>query len=410
MARILILEDSPLVQDLMREVLTRRGHEVAVCDRVEAARSAIEASLPDLLIADVGLPDGSGLELVARLRERFDEHTLPVIVLSGMGTEEDLLHGFAVGANDYLTKPVSNAELLAKCAMLLARRRPSPQSAPSGGPEAQAMGEHLPGGAANAFGRYRITGLLGQGGAGVVYRAEDHAHDGREVALKVPGLPTTAAHRQRFTREVYLLSSLEHPSVVRVYDFGTGEGRLYCAMERVEGSDLAEYVRERGPISERETVMLLRALTDALGCVSEAGLLHRDIKPRNVILREDDLSTPVLVDFGLAKQPEDRSLTKTGELIGTPGYMAPEVLKGERPTVRSDLFALGLLARFGLTGEEVFPDQTGMALLTALATCPVTIPSTVSPGLGAVLERLTRIRPEERYPDPAALQEALSEL
>lgn len=410
MDHIGVVEDTDLVRELLVDVLSDRGYQVTACATLAEARDAFLISPPDLLVTDIRLPDGDGLDFLGELRRLHPAEAFPVLVLSGMGAERDLTRGFDAGASDYLTKPLSPPELLAKCSVLLARTRARTQvRTQSPSRVFSAVGEDLPGGRHKAFGRYRIEGVLGRGGVGVVYAATDLKED-RRVALKVLSSISCLKEeaRKRFIRETYALSQVHHPSVVSVFDFGSTEGRMFFAMELVDGPTLAEKIGAEGTATEAQVVELLVPLVGALEQLGQAQLVHRDIKPENVILRDGRYDRPVLVDFGLAKQTFDRSLTLTGNLVGTPAYMAPEMIRGEPVDARADLFCLGLVARFACTGTDVFPDHDCMALLRAIASQPIPIPSCLSDSLGEVLRRLTCSKPEERYASAADLSHALT--
>ncbi len=380
---VALLEDEPELRELLSEVLEARGHRIRSFATVRAAAALLERP-PDLFITDLTLPDGDALGLLARLRTRHPE--LPVLIVSGRAGEDDLLAGFAAGATDYITKPLALAELQAKCTVLLARARRGSDA----GERPAAQGGELPGGRQAAFGRYRVRGTLGRGGAGAVFDAVD-LQGGAPVALKVlaPAVALTLDARQRFVREAYALSLVRSPHVVVVLDFGTSEGRSYYAMERIEGPSLEEHVRRAGPLNEADTLALVRGLSRALRAVHGAGLVHRDLKPSNVLLRGGRPDSPVLIDFGLAKHPHDRTVTATGALVGTPAYLSPEAARGRPLDARSDLFALGQVARFALTGEDPFPGLELLELLRALVSCRVPLPEGLSEPLAEVLSRLT---------------------
>jgi len=401
MARIAVVEDDPIAREFLIDALEGRGHEVqSYADFSSAQSSLLDQVGIDLLVSDVELPDGSGLELVRQLRA--SRPSLPVLLQSGRSTEEDLLAGFEAGASDYITKPVSLPELLAKCTVLLSRSgtdRPRPASRD---------GADLPGGAGRAFGRYEIRGVLGQGGGGIVYDALEH-EQGRSVALKVLPILSGVSERsrERFVRETYSLSLLKHPNVIEVLDFGSQEGRTYYAMERIEGVSLSERVRGRGALSEAETLVLLQALAGALKAVHGKGLVHRDLKPANVMLRGGAVDEPVLIDFGLAKLVDDRALTRTGELVGTPAYLSPERIRGQAADARSDIFSLGLTARFALTGQELYEGRPVLELIGSMASQPVHIPASFSAPLRELLRDMTKLDPDKR---PSSADEVLARL
>ncbi|MCO5170513.1 MAG: response regulator [Planctomycetes bacterium] len=405
MARIAVVEDEALIRELIAELLGGRGHELVEFAGCVAAYDALEHDPPDLLVCDVRLPDGSGLDMVARLRATFGDARLPVLMLSGLKTEADFLRGYAAGATDYLAKPFTPDELLAKCQVLLARSARQGAGVATGADQLPVDDHGL------AFGRYQVLGVLGQGSYGVVYSATD-AQEERPVALKVlSALPASQPEcRLRFLRETYALSAIRCPRVARIHDFGASEGRLYYAMDLVPGPTVERQVRHHGVAVEAEVVALLRGLAQALEALAAADLVHRDLKPANVILRDGRWDRPVLVDFGLAKRPFDRGLTDAQMLIGTPGYMPPECIRGEAPDSRSDLFSLGLVGRYAAMGVEAFPELMGLPLLQAMASRPVNLPRSVSPGLREVLRRLTAVDRRRRTPAPAALLAELDAL
>jgi len=403
MTRIAIVEDCDLVAEFLSDVFEGRGYDVTVCPTLQAAQQILETP-PDLLVSDVRLPDGCGLELVARFQARHPG--VPVLVVSGLSSEQDMLNGYESGASDYITKPIHRAELLAKCSVLLNRaRRPH-----ASGPVVR-CGHELPGGPDRAFGRYKIESLLGQGGCGVVYAAID-VRSGKQVALKALALATNArpGAQERFLREAYAISLVKHPSVVSVIDFGASQGRLFYAMERVHGPTLAEAIAARGVASEAQVLEMVWALSGALVELGRADLVHRDIKPENIILRDGRFDRAVLVDFGLAKRPLDRSLTAPGMFVGTPDFTAPELITDRPIDARTDLFSLGLVARFALTGTPAFPECEGLSLLRAVVTDQVEFPVTLSPRAREILSALTRIQPAERTPSAKGLRRRLAPL
>jgi serine/threonine-protein kinase len=323
-------------------------------------------------------------------------------MLSGLSREADIVRGFAAGATDYLTKPLSADELLAKVSVLLARAGRATQVVPGG--------DTLPGGREAAFGRYRLEGLLGQGAFGVVFRAFDQVTR-RPVALKVLAAMASMQPetRMRFLRETYALGTVKHGNVAGVHDFGAAEGRLYYTMDLIPGVSIDE--KTRGAVAtEADARGLLRGLALGLGAIAAHGIVHRDLKPANVILRDGDWRQPVIVDFGLAKQPFDRGLTDPEMIIGTPAFMSPETILGKPLDPRSDIFSLGLLVRFALVGADAFPQLGGLPLLKALATRPVDLPRTVSVRFARLLRRMVEPSLERRTPSAQAIVDALDRL
>jgi serine/threonine protein kinase len=192
-------------------------------------------------------------------------------------------------------------------------------------------------------GRYRLERVLGTGGMATVWLARDERLR-RLVAAKILSdtLAADPAYLRRFRREARLAAGLSHPNLVKVYDFGGDVDRPYLAMEYVEGGSIADRISE-GTAGELDASRLARELLEALDHIHDAGIVHRDVKPGNVLIGPD--GTAKLTDFGIA-QPEDATrLTSTGLVVGTRTYIAPEVFRGERATVRSDLYSCAMILR-----------------------------------------------------------------
>ena len=264
------------------------------------------------------------------------------------------------------------------------------------------------------FGGYHIIELVGSGGMGLVYRAEQRIL-GRTVALKVirPEIAESGDYRSRFLREARFAASVDHPHVVSVYDAGEQDGRLYLTMQWVDGTDLGTLIdREQRLVPER-AVLIGVQLAEALQAVHDAGLVHRDVKPANVLVRDiRGHDHAYLTDFGIAKAPAAQdSLTRTGWVIGTPAYLAPEQIRGQQPGPRSDLYALGCVIFEALTGQPPFPGDNDLAARWAQATSPPPPASSVCPALGprydAFLARALAVDPDDRFSSGAAFALAL---
>ena len=270
------------------------------------------------------------------------------------------------------------------------------------------------------MGQYQLERKIGQGGMGVVYRAR-HVLLRRPTAIKVLAMDRIGhAALARFEREVQLTAKLSHPNIVSVYDFGrTQDGTFYYAMELLDGVDLQQLVDGSGAQPAARVQLLLRQAAQALAEAHAVSLIHRDIKPANMILTQRASESDVLklVDFGLVKeQASNAELTQsqTHSLRGTPLYMAPEaILAPETVGPRSDLYALGAVGYFLLTGQPVFEGKTAFAVLGHHAHSTPTPPSDRTEGvpakLEAVLLRCLEKDPERRYADAQALCRALDE-
>jgi len=213
------------------------------------------------------------------------------------------------------------------------------------------------------LGGYRILEQLGRGGTSVVYRAE-HVRLGRQAALKLlsPALGDLD-FTDRFLRESRLAASLDHPSIVPVYDAGEEEGLLYIAMAYVEGTDLKALVTQEGPLPLRRALGIAGQVASALDAAHERGLVHRDVKPANILVSPDDRA--YLSDFGAVKELASGGMTRTGSFVGTIEYCAPEQIEGGAVDARTDVYALGCVLWECLTGTPPFHRPTEVAVLNA---------------------------------------------
>jgi len=238
------------------------------------------------------------------------------------------------------------------------------------------------------LGGYVLGEKIGRGGMGVVYRAT-HDHLGREVALKVlaPELSGYEDFRERFLRESRLAAVLEHPNVVTVYDAGESDGTLYIAMRYVRGSDLSRFLREQGALAPATALAMLDQVAAALDAAHRLGLIHRDVKPGNVLLAGGNC---YLTDFGLTKRARagdaSAALTKTGQFLGTIDYVAPEQIEGRDVDGRADIYALTCMLHECLTGSRPFPKESEVAIICAHLYDPPPRPSTLRPELPAAID------------------------
>ncbi len=248
---------------------------------------------------------------------------------------------------------------------------------------------------------YRVEALLGRGGMGVVYRAHDLALD-RPVALKIlsPELAAEVRFRERFLTESRLAASIDHPNIVPVYDAGEVAGELFIAMRYVEGRDLGQVLREDPPAPER-AIAICSQVADALDAAHERGLVHRDVKPSNVLL--DSHEHAYLADFGLTRRLADRDrLAAEARSLGTIDYAAPEQIRGEEVDRRADIYSLGCLLYECLTGGPPFQRVSDAAVLFAHleeeSPCP--------PGLEEVMPKALAKAPDDRYQSGRELVDA----
>jgi serine/threonine-protein kinase len=275
--------------------------------------------------------------------------------------------------------------------------------------------------AARQLGQYRLGRRIGSGGMGEVYFAE-HRLLKRPCALKLirPGAAADPSALERFEREVRLTATLAHTNIIEVYDYGrTEDGRYYYVMQYLPGLDLGELVTHYGPLPSGRVVYLLRQVCRALGAAHAAGLIHRDIKPANILVSQIG-GTPDLVkllDFGLARavvQSQEPRLTLEGQVLGTPSFMSPEQATIEQELDgRSDLYSLGAVGYYLLTGQPPFRGPDIIRVMLAHANEPVVPPSRVQDGIPEDLERVVlgclAKQARDRFPDAGSLERALGE-
>ncbi|MEU3255343.1 serine/threonine-protein kinase [Streptomyces sp. NPDC006997] len=255
-----------------------------------------------------------------------------------------------------------------------------------------------PGGARVIAGRYRLLSPLGEGGMGTVWRARDEVL-AREVAVKevrAPhGLPAADVERlyARLEREAWAAARVAHRNVVTVYDVATDEGRPWIVMELVRGISLAELLEAEGPLEPRRAAHIGAEVLAALRAAHEAGVLHRDVKPANVLLSND--GRVVLTDFGIATVEGTSALTMTGEVIGSPEFLAPERALGRKPGPESDLWSLGVLLYAAVEGDSPFRQSTPLNTLRAIVDEELPPPRRAGP-LAGVIAGLLRKDPARR--------------
>lgn len=266
-------------------------------------------------------------------------------------------------------------------------------------------------------GRFRLLRELAAGSMGAVWEAED-LHRGMAVALKVlhSELHEERAIRRRFRREASILQSIVHPSLVRIFDFGHAIEweRSYAIMELLHGETLESRLHREKNLAPSTLAPLVRAIADGLSVVHSHGIIHGDLKPSNLFLAEPAESPVKIVDFGLSKIEGLERLTRTGELTGTPVYLAPELLKGERDIdTRVDQYALAIVVYEALAGRLPFePRRHPGALMFEIVTGKGTSLMSIAPRLGeplsAVIARAMAPSPEARFPDVASFSAAFA--
>ncbi|MCU0724110.1 MAG: protein kinase [Planctomycetes bacterium] len=410
--RILVQDDEEPIRLLMTDLLEMQGYEVITASNgVEGVRRTF-ADAPALVITDILMPEMTGLAYLKRIRAEIPPEKLPVIVVSALSLQENIVKGFEAGATDYLVKPFHHSELLARVHIALHRKVDSRtvqfvEREPSTGRRTLAPGGFLD------LGKYRILEEIGHGGMGRVYRAK-HAAFGSEFAVKVldPKQARTPSNVMRFLREVRIATLMDHPHIVRVYDMGLSAGQYYYAMESLPRHSLFDEVESAGGGLEEGRVRRIGLqLASALAYMHERGYVHRDVKPDNVLFAAP--GQVKLVDFGLACAFDDSRLTQEGTFIGTPGYVAPENIQEFRsPDAMGDVYSLGATLYFAAAGKSAFSHRKGSTqrLHAQIHENPIPLgqanPS-LSPELGSMVTRMMSRDPARRFTSMREVLEAL---
>jgi serine/threonine protein kinase len=258
------------------------------------------------------------------------------------------------------------------------------------------------------FGRYQLIELLGRGGMGEVWRAHDTAID-RTVALKMllPHFAKDPDYEKRFRREARAAARLDDPHIVPIHDVGEIDGRLYVTMRLINGVDL-QTLLNTGPLDARRAVYIVEQIASALHAAHQAGLVHRDVKPSNILLAHNDFA--YLIDFGIARAAGDTALTSANTTIGTWAYMAPERFNTGQSDASSDIYALACVLYQCLTGELPFPGETLEQVAVSHMVMPPPTPSkdrtTIPAAMDGVIATGLAKQPTDRYPSAVEMAAA----
>lgn len=312
------------------------------------------------------MPGMTGLEIIEKIREKHPREILPIIVLSALGDEDVILQCFASGATDYLLKPFSEGELKAKIQILVSRTQRA-KSLPTEMKGSQIFDEDgfwepddLIG---KVFANYEILKKVGEGGMGVVYKARNF-NNNEIVALKIlaPEFVRDKTFLKRFFREANHLKEVNHINISKFHELGHENNTYYIAMEYIDGPSIEDYLENKPLLTEFEIVDIIIQVCEALNALNKLGIVHRDIKPGNILM--NSRNEIKIVDFGLTKKPTDKKITQTNVFFGTATYMSPEQARGSNDVdIRSDLYAVGILFYFLATGEVPFDDEDTYSVL-----------------------------------------------
>jgi CheY-like chemotaxis protein len=374
---ILVVDDNSINREMLCEMLRRAGYEARPAAGGPEALAMIGAQAPELVLLDIQMPGMSGYDVCSRIKADPATRGIPVVFISALDDVAEKVKGFQVGGADYVTKPFEVAEVLARAGnqvnLFRLQRQLNERNAELQRRNEQlmiaqqrtervflALSEVLAGTVLDDT--YRLDTKIGEGGFGAVFRGE-HLRLHRPVAVKVlrpeAGGPGELA---RFRTEGIAACRIAHPNAIEVLDFGVSSGGIaYLVMELLSGRPLSTLLRDEPHPSVGRCAEIVIPICEALSAAHAAGIVHRDVKPHNIFLHEVAGREVVKVlDFGIAKlmdrtpEMDPDGATKHGSLVGTPEYMAPERLLGQAYDGRSDIYSLGVLLYFMLSGAMPF--------------------------------------------------------
>jgi DNA-binding NarL/FixJ family response regulator len=415
--RIVLADDHAMVRHGLRMVLEREeGLDVVAeaGDVEEALRRAFELR-PAIVVLDLNMPGTATLPAIGRFLQAVPG--VAVVVLTMDHDPQAAQTALASGASGFVLKEGAESELV-NAVRAAASGRTYLDPALGARLVSQRATHGAPLAVGSVFAGHRIDAVLGRGGMGIVYRATDLALD-RPVALKLvaPTLAGDPLFRARFERECRLAAGLDHPHVVPVFHAGDDAGRLYVTMRFVDGTDLRALLAQEGPLDPLRAAGLIEQVAGALDEAHARGLVHRDVKPANILIgRRDGADHAFLTDFGVSKhRSADPALTATGHAIGTADYMSPEQAAGRDVDGRADVYALGCVFFQALSGRIPFERDSELEKLWAHLHDPPPALATLRPDLpqelGAALSTALAKDPADRQQSAGAFaREALAAL
>lgn len=392
--KVLIADDDPIWRALLTQNVRNWGFEVTAAeDGLQAWNVLQEHEAPRIAILDWQMPELDGVEICRRIRCSLNRPFVYTIILTSRDTRDDVVAGFESGADDYLVKPVDMAILRSRlsAAVRIVKAVPPPRQIPG----------------------YRLIGRLGAGAMATVYKAQQLSLD-RLVAVKI--LPRKFSQNPEFVERFYAegraAAKLNHPNIVAALDVGRHGNAHYFIMEYVEGYTVHERLVKEGPYPEEQALAIAIQIARALNHAHKAGLIHRDVKPKNILITKDGVAK--LADMGLARAVSDREAAEAeaGKAFGTPYYIAPEQIRGAvNIDSRADIYSFGCTLFHMVTGKVPFDGDGVSAILRKHLDEPLIPPDHINPnlsnGICEVIELCMAKAREKRYATTADLIEDL---
>lgn len=392
--KVLVADDDPMWRKLLDQNIRRWGYEVVAAeDGQQAWRILQESKSPRVAILDWQMPELDGIEICRRIRRSLNLPFVYTIILTGRGTREDMVAGLESGADDYIVKPVDMAILRSRltAAVRIVKAVPPPRQIPG----------------------YQLLGRLGAGAMATVYKARQLSLD-RVVAVKI--LPKKSSRKPEFVERFYAegraAARLNHPNIVAALDVGKHGDLHYFVMEYVEGYTVYERLVKEGPYAEADALAIGTQIAVALDHAHHAGLIHRDVKPKNILITKAGVAK--LADMGLARAVSDREAAEAeaGRAFGTPYYISPEQIRADKDIdYRADIYGLGATLYHMVTGNPPFEGPDVTTVLRKHLRQPLVPPDHVNPeltnGMSEIVELCMAKDPAKRYATTTDLIEDL---
>ncbi len=397
--RILVADDDRTTRFMLQNQLSALGYEVDIAEDGADAVSQLRVGFHDLVLTDVIMPNQGAHEVLEFINLTGME--CDVLVMSATSCIQTAVELIKLGAVNYLQKPLQIEQVRTEVQKLLRAREDRTEKK-----KTNTWGDHIRQNPIQ-LGRYEIFRKIGEGGMGDVYEAKDPTLC-RMVAIKTmrqSGAAQKEEALERFRREGLISGALHHPAIAAVYDFGFDEATemLYMVMEKVQGVTLTNMIRKEGRLPPERTLTILKQIVEALIHAHQNGVVHRDVKPDNVMLLPGDKVK--LLDFGIAKVATS-DLTITGSFIGSPCYVSPEMATGKKIDYRTDQFSLGTVLFEMLTGVQIFQAENLFAMtmnVVEAPTPPLSKYVDLPPELDRLVQRLHAKDPDNRYVDEQEL-------
>ncbi len=392
--KVLIADDDPIWRKLLSQNVHSWGYEVVTAENgLQTGDILQEQEAPRVAILDWQMPELDGVEICRRIRSSLHLPFIYTIILTSRDSRDDMVAGFESGADDYLVKPVDMAILRSRlmAAVRIVQAVPPPRQIPG----------------------YELLGRLGAGAMATVYKARQLSLD-RVVAIKI--LPKKFSGNPDFVKRFYAegraAAKLNHPNIVAALDVGRHADVHYFIMEYVEGHTVYEHLVREGPYTEANTLAIAIQVAKALNHAHGTGLIHRDVKPKNILITGDGVAK--LADMGLARAVSDREAAEAeaGKSFGTPYFISPEQIRGDMNVdLRSDIYSFGATLYHMVTGKVPFEGQDIPTVLRKHLREPLIPPDHINPelsnGISEIIELCLAKDPAKRYATTADLIEDL---